>query len=69
MTIDDFNETVGTGLPQRRAAHARRARLRRARAVGPRPGDVAHVDGVEIRIEAVDGLRITRLRIALSPGL
>jgi putative hemolysin len=68
MTIDDFNETVGASLPQRGprtlAGLAFDALGRR-----PMPGDVAEVDGAEIRIEEVEGLRITRLRIALSPGL
>jgi CBS domain containing-hemolysin-like protein len=31
----------------------------------PRPGDVAIVDGVEIRVQEVDGLRITKLRVVL----
>jgi putative hemolysin len=68
MTIDDFNETVGTQLPQRGprtlAGLAFDALGRR-----PEPGDVAHVDGVAIRIEEVQDLRITRLRIELSPAL
>jgi putative hemolysin len=68
MTIDDFNESVGASLPQRGprtiAGLAFDAIGRR-----PLPGDVAQVDGAQIRVEEVDGLRITRLRIALSPGL
>jgi putative hemolysin len=68
MTIDDFNETVGASLPQRGprtlAGLAFDALGRR-----PLPGDVADVEGAQIRVEAVEGLRITRLRIALSPGL
>jgi putative hemolysin len=68
MTIDDFNETVGASLPQRgprtMAGLAFDALGRR-----PVPGDVADVEGAQIRVEEVDGLRITRLRIALSPGL
>jgi putative hemolysin len=35
----------------------------------PEPGDEVKVDGALIRVEEVDGLRITRLRIALSQGL
>jgi putative hemolysin len=68
MTIDDFNETVGTELPQRGprtlAGLAFDALGRR-----PRPGDVTRVNGAEIRVEEVEGLRITKLRIGLSPGL
>ena len=68
MTIDDFNEAVGTRLPLRGprtlAGLAFDALGRR-----PEPGDVAHVDGVILRIEEVQDLRITRLRIELSPVL
>ena len=66
MTIDDFNEAVGTRLPLRGprtlAGLAFDALGRR-----PEPGDVAQVDGVMLRIEEVQDLRITRLRIELSP--
>lgn len=62
MTIDDFNETVGTELPQRGprtlAGLAFDALGRR-----PVPGDVASVDGTAIRVEEVVGHRITKLRI------
>jgi putative hemolysin len=65
MTIDDFNETVGTELPQRGprtlAGLAFDALGRR-----PRPGDAVGIDGVRMKIEEVDGLRITRLRVALQ---
>jgi putative hemolysin len=65
MTIDDFNETVGTRLPQRGqrtlAGLAFDALGRR-----PRPGDVAEVDDVRIEVEEVDGLRITKLRVTLQ---
>jgi magnesium and cobalt exporter, CNNM family len=68
MTIDDFNETVGTSLPQRGprtlAGLAFDALGRR-----PVPGDVARVDGTAIRIEEVQDLRITKLRIEVSPAL
>jgi putative hemolysin len=68
MTIDDFNETTGATLPQRGprtiAGLAFDALGRR-----PAPGDVAVVDSAELRVEEVEGLRITRLRIALSSGL
>jgi putative hemolysin len=68
MSIDDFNETVGTSLPMRgprTLAGLAFDELGRR----PRPGDVARVEGAEIRIEEVEGLRITKLRIALSAGL
>jgi putative hemolysin len=65
MTIDDFNESVGASLPQRGprtlAGLAFDALGRR-----PRPGDAVSVDGVRLEVEQVDGVRITKLRIALS---
>jgi putative hemolysin len=68
MTIDDFNETVGTRLPQRGprtlAGLAFDAIGRR-----PVPGDVAQVDGTTLRVEEVEDLRITKLRIEISPAL
>jgi magnesium and cobalt exporter, CNNM family len=68
MTIDDFNEAVGSQLPQRGprtlAGLAFDALGRR-----PEPGDEARVDGAVLHIEAVEDLRITKLRIDLSPGL
>jgi putative hemolysin len=66
MTIDDFNEAVGTELrqdgPRTMAGLAFDALGRR-----PRAGDVVDVDGVRLRVDAVDGLRITRLVVGL-PG-
>jgi putative hemolysin len=68
MTIDDFNEAVGTTLPQRGprtlAGLAFDALGRR-----PEPGDTVQIDGVALRIEAVEDLRITKLRIDRSPAL
>jgi putative hemolysin len=68
MTIDDFNEAVGTALPQRGprtlAGLAFDALGRR-----PEPGDVADIGGVQLKIEEVEDLRITKLRIDLSPAL
>ena len=69
MTIDDFNETTGADAA---------AATGRARSPGSRSTPWAaarcratwcEVDGAEIRIEEVEDLRITRLRIALSPAL
>ena len=68
MTIDDFNEAVGSSLPQdgpRTLAGLAFDALGRR----PVPGDVARVDGAELRVEEVKDLRITRLRIALSVAL
>jgi putative hemolysin len=68
MTIDDFNEEVGTTLPQRGprtlAGLAFDALGRR-----PQPGDVVEVDGAVLRVEEVQDLRITKLRVELSSAL
>jgi putative hemolysin len=68
MTIDDFNEAVGTALPQRGprtlAGLAFDALGRR-----PEPGDTVRIDGVALKIETVEDLRITKLRIDRSPAL
>ena len=65
MTIDDFNETVGTQLPKddaRTLAGLVFHELGRR----PDPGDVVEIDGVRLTVGEVDGHRITRLRI--PPG-
>ena len=62
MTIDDFNEEVGTALPQdgpRTLAGLVFDALGRR----PAPGDEVALDGTTLRVEEVDGARITRLRI------
>jgi putative hemolysin len=64
ITIDDFNEAVGTSLPQdgpRTLAGLVFDALGRR----PEPGDEVEVDGVRIRVERVDALRITRLVVTL----
>jgi CBS domain containing-hemolysin-like protein len=66
MTIDDFEEEVGVRLPHegsRTLAGLVLDRLGRR----PDPGDSVSVEGVEIRVDGVDGLRVTALRISL-PG-
>jgi CBS domain containing-hemolysin-like protein len=68
MTIDDFNEEVGATLPQR-GPRTLAGLTFDALGRRPEPGDEVKVDGALIRVEEVDGLRITRLRIALSQGL
>jgi len=62
MTIDDFNETVGTQLPKddaRTLAGLVFHELGRR----PDPGDAVEIDGVRLTVGEVDGHRITRLRI------
>jgi putative hemolysin len=64
MTIDDFNEALGTALPQdgpRTLAGLVLDRLGHH----PRPGETADVDGVTITVEGVEALRITRLAVML----
>jgi len=66
LTIDDFNEMLDTQLPQdgpRTIAGLVLETLGRR----PDPGDTVTVDGVEMLVESLDGLRITRLRVTL-PG-
>ncbi|HMJ34210.1 MAG TPA: hemolysin family protein [Baekduia sp.] len=64
MSIDDFNEAVGTELP---TGPSRTLAGLVFDALGRRPqvGDEAVVDGVRLRVEELDSLRITRLRITL----
>jgi putative hemolysin len=64
LTIDDFNETVGTRFPQegpRTLAGLVLDGLGRR----PEPGDVVEVDGARIEVEALDGLRIAQLGVTL----
>jgi putative hemolysin len=64
MTIDDFNETLGTHLPQpgvRTLAGLVFDRLGRLPAVG----DSATIDDVQLRVHATEGPRITALRITV----
>jgi putative hemolysin len=67
MTIDDFNETVGTTLPQR-SSRTLAGLVFDELGRRPRVGDTVAVDGVTLRIDELDGLRISRLRVTLSSG-
>ena len=64
MTIDDFNETVGTELPQR---GARTLAGLVFSTLGRRPAtdDVVAIGRVRLVVEKLDGVRITRLRVEL----
>jgi putative hemolysin len=68
MSIDDFNETVGTALPQN-GPRTLAGLVFDALGRRPEPGDDVRVGDVSLRIEEVDGNRITRLRIALPEGV
>jgi putative hemolysin len=67
MTIDDFNETVGTELPQR---GPRTLAGLTFDALGRQPavGDAVTVGGVKLHVGALDGVRITELRVELPAG-
>ena len=69
MTIDDFNEAVGTQLP-RDGARSMAGLVFNALGRRPQPGDVVTVGSVQLAVERMDRLRITRLRVELaSPPL
>ncbi len=62
ITVDDFNESEGTGLPQdgpRTLAGLVFDRLGRA----AEPGDRISIDGVELHVTGVEGVRITSLEV------
>jgi magnesium and cobalt exporter, CNNM family len=67
MTIDDFNETVGTHLPQR-GPRTLAGLVLHELGRRPNPGDTVTLDGVTIRVEAVDGLRVSRLLVVVARG-
>ena len=66
MTIDDFDEVVGTHLP-RGDARTLAGLVLNHLGRRPDPGDTVTVASVEIRVDGVDGLRITDLQLTL-PG-
>jgi len=66
LTIDDFNEMLASRLPQG-GPRTLAGLVLEALGRRPDPGDTVTVDGVEILVEGLDGLRITRLRVTL-PG-
>jgi putative hemolysin len=67
MTIDDFNETVGTRLP---ADGVRSMAGLVFSALGRRPetGDTVTLDSVRLSVDEIDRLRIKRLRVKLPAG-
>ncbi len=66
MTIDDFNETLGTGLPQE-GPRTLAGLVFDALGRRPEPGDEIDLAGVRIAVDELDGLRITGLLVTL-PG-
>ncbi len=65
MTIDDFNEAVGTQLPQD-GARTMAGLVFNALGRRPLPGDTITVDSVRLTVEQMDGMRITQLRVELE---
>jgi putative hemolysin len=61
MTIDDFNEELGTLLPQD-GPHTVAGLLMHELGHRPDPGEEVVLGGVRLRAEAVDGSRISRVR-------
>jgi putative hemolysin len=68
MTIDDFNETVGTHLPQDRNSRTLAGLVFEELGRRPRVGDVVAIAGVTLRIAELDDLRISRLDVDLRGG-
>ena len=64
MTIDDFNETAGTQLPQD-DARTLAGLVLNGLGRRPDPGDTLMVDDVQIQVESIHGLRVTGLCITL----
>jgi Mg2+/Co2+ transporter CorC len=64
MTIDDFNESVGTSLPQE---HARTLAGLVFNTIGrlAEQGDAVQIGDVGLTVEETDSARITRLRVRL----
>jgi putative hemolysin len=67
MTIDDFNESVGTDLPHD-GSRTMAGLVFSALGRRPEAGDFVTLDGIRLAVDELDGLRITRLRVApVSP--
>ena len=64
MTIDDFDEAVGTRLPR---SNVRTLAGLVLETLGhqPKPGDAVTIGSVTIRVDRIDGLRITDLQVTL----
>ena len=65
MTIDDFNEAVGTQLPQD-GARSMAGLVFNTLGRRPQPDDEVAVGQVRLAVERMDGMRITRLRVELA---
>jgi putative hemolysin len=66
MTLDDFNEELGTNLPQD-GPHTVAGLLMHELGHRPEPGEEVAVAGLRLRAEVVDGARITQVRARVEP--
>jgi len=64
LTIDDANEAFATELPQR-GPRTLAGLTFDALGRRPRPGDSVEIAGTRLHVDAMEGLRITRLRLTL----
>jgi putative hemolysin len=67
MTIDDFNEAVGSQLPQR-GARTLAGLVFDALGRRPEAGDDVAVDDVRVCAAEVNGMRITAVRVTMPEG-
>ena len=67
MTIDDFNETVGTQLPHD-GTRTMAGLVFTALGRRPEQGDTVTLGSVRLSVDEIDRLRIKRLRVTLTPG-
>ncbi len=67
MTIDDFNDAAGTGLPDD-GPHTLGGLIFDDLGRRPLKGDFAVIGDTTLRIEAVDSARITQVRVTLPLG-
>jgi putative hemolysin len=67
MTIDDFNESVGTQLPTD-GPRTMAGLILDLLGHHPEPGESVAVEGCTLEVEEVDGLRITRIKVTVPAG-
>jgi putative hemolysin len=67
MTIDDFNESVGTQLPTD-GPRTMAGLILDLLGHHPEPGESVEVEGCTLEVEEVDGLRITRIKVTVPAG-
>lgn len=65
IAIDDFNEAVGTQLPQDAGPRTLAGLVLDALGRRPEPDETVELGGATLTVEQLDGARITRLRVDL----